>query len=73
MSDPTFSAADYIKTDELIHHLVQNRAIDFQLRGDLFSRDEMQANSRERHILLLARDIILNEGERILDVEGEKR
>lgn len=69
MSDPVFSAKDYLNAETVVDHLVQNLAIQFQIEGETFDRDTMQRHVNERSALILTKKLLLDAGVRALKNE----
>jgi hypothetical protein len=66
MNEPTFTPQDYIKAHDIVRHLAENMAIEFQINGANFSRDEMQKHVNERSALIHTANLLLDAGERLV-------
>jgi len=67
MSDPTFTTADYLIADQIIHSLAENLAVDFRVRGDTFNRAEAFENFSKRQCLSVVRTLLIDEAERVVE------
>lgn len=67
MSDPAFQLEHYLIAESVLCSLETNLGIEFQVKGDDFTRDQMQAHVNKRAALILSRQIVLDEYERILN------
>jgi hypothetical protein len=67
MSDPAFQLEHYLIAESVLCSLETNLGIEFQVKGDGFTRDKMQAHVNKRAALIVARQIVLDEYERILN------
>ena len=66
MNEPIFTPQDYIKAHDIVRHLSENMAIEFQINGVNFSRDEMQRHVNERSALIYTANLLLDAGERLV-------
>jgi len=64
--DPTFSAEHYLFAEQILGHLSENLALHFQVEGETFDRPTMMKHIQKRHALGLTRELLLDEGERLL-------
>jgi hypothetical protein len=65
MNDPTFPPEAYILACDVLQHITQNLAIQFQMEGESWNRETMQKHVDKRSALIVAADMVLAEGERI--------
>lgn len=66
MSDPVFTPTDFLNAEIVVSHLAQNLAIQFQIEGENFSREQMQKHANKRAALCMVGKMLLDEGERLL-------
>lgn len=69
MSDPTFRPEDFLQAELIVDSLLQNLAIQFQTHGDSFDRVTMQQHVNQRAALIITKGLLLDEGERILNLD----
>jgi len=66
LDDPIYHAQDYLQAELIVDHLLQNLAVQFQIEGDDYDRETMQKHVNKRAALILTRQLLLEEGERVL-------
>lgn len=66
MSDPTYTADDYLHAERVLAYLSEHRQLEFALENETFDQDKAKQHFGERWALNIARGILLNEGERLL-------
>lgn len=64
MSDPTYPPEAYIMAHDVVRHIGQNYAIQFQTEGLQWDRETMQKHINIRAALIKVQQILLDEGER---------
>lgn len=67
MSDPCPQERDFLNAEAVVDFLLQQRAIQFQTEGAEFDRATMQKHVNERCALLMTKNLLLNEVERLLE------
>lgn len=66
LSDPVFTPQDFLDAEEVVDHLLQARAIQFQIEGDTYDRETMQKHVNERVALIGTKNLLLDEAQRVL-------
>jgi hypothetical protein len=64
MPDPIYKPEAYILAHDIVRHIEQDLAIQFQMDGDKWDRDAMQKHVNERAALIRVSGLILDAGER---------
>lgn len=66
MSDPVFTATDFLRAHDVVRSISEDMAIEFQINGTSWTRDQMQKHVNERGALIYVANRLLDEGERLL-------
>lgn len=70
MSDPTFPPEAYISAYDVVRHLGENYAIQYQTDGDKWDRDTMQMHVNIRSAIIKVQQLLLDAVERAAGGEG---
>lgn len=63
--DPSPTAADFLRADDVVAFMVRNFEIRFKTRGDDMTRDEAHMHFKNREALCRVRKILVDEAERL--------
>lgn len=65
MSDTVYPPEAYILAYDLVRHIGQNLAIQFQMEGETWDRETMQKHVNDRCALIRVQQLLLDQGEQV--------
>lgn len=63
MKDPTYGPDAFLIAHDVVRHIGQNLAIQFQIEGDTWDRETMQKHVNSRAAIIHVQNLLLNSGE----------
>jgi len=68
MNDPIYPPEAYVMAHDIVRHIGENFAIQFQMEGLEWDRDKMQRHMNIRAAIIKVQQLLLDEGERAAEI-----